>query len=325
MREMKEKFNELIRESESICILGHISPDGDCAGSTLGVYNYIKSMCESCGTVKRIRVYLEELADKFSYLCGYDEICHEPDENESYELAIVCDCGDFARMGKFMRYAKEAKKIFCADHHITNTGFGDYHVIMPDASSTCEVVYDLFNKELINKEIAECIYTGLVHDTGVFRYSCTSKHTMEIAGECMEKGIDFGSIIDDGFFAMTYTQKQILARALMESRLSEDGRIISTYIPASAMKLYGVGKKDMDGIIDELRTTKGIVCAVFMYQMITGQYKVSLRSNTDKLDVSKVASHFGGGGHVRAAGCSLPGNPEDIIKKLTEQIRLQIG
>ena len=322
---MRERFNELIRASESICILGHISPDGDCAGSTLGVFNYISCLCEKEGLKKNVKVYLEELSEKFSYLKGYELISHDPEEKINYDLAIVCDCGDFARMGKFMRYAKEAKGIFCADHHITNTGFGDSFVIKPEASSTCEVVYDLFLKEYVDKNAAECIYTGIVHDTGVFRYSCTSAHTMEIAGECMSLGIDFGSIIDDSFFAMTYSQKQILGRALMESRISEDGKIVYSAIGSGIMKLYGVGKKDMDGIIDELRTTKGALCAVFMYQMITGQYKISLRSNTDELDVSKVAACFGGGGHVRAAGCSLSGNPEDIIKKLTAKIRLQIG
>ena len=322
---MKEKFNELLRQAESICVLGHISPDGDCAGSTLGVYNYIENICEKDGLRKKVKVYLEELSDKFAYLPGYSGISHDTEEKESYELAVVCDCGDFGRLGKYMRYAKEAKSVFCADHHITNSGFGDNSVIKPDASSTCEVVYDLFDEVYIDKDVAECIYTGIVHDTGVFRYSCTSGHTMSIAGKCMDKGIDFGSIIDDSFFSMSFQQKKILAKVLTDSVLSEDGKIVTAYVNSADMKAFSVGKKDMDGIIDELRTTGGVLCAIFMYQMINGQYKISMRSNTDELDVSTVAAFFGGGGHVRAAGCSLSGKPEDIIAKLTERIRLQIG
>lgn len=315
----------MIREAESICILGHVSPDGDCAGSTLGTLSYIRTMLSATGMQKEVQVYLEEFSSKFSYLPGYDEVSHEPDTGKRYDLCIVCDCADEARLGKFSRYLNSAEKSFCADHHATNGGFADAFEIKPDASSTCEVLWDLFEEAYLSRDLALCIYTGLVHDTGVFRYSCTSSHTMAIAGRCMDFGIPFGDIIDDSFFAMNYNQKLALGRALSEMQSCLGGRLIVSWIDAETMKLYGVTNKDMDGIIDQLRTTRGALCAVFMYQTQNRQYKVSLRSNSDSLDVSRIAQVFGGGGHVKAAGCFMSASPSQNVEKLITELEKQLG
>ena len=320
----KEQFNRMIREAESICILGHVGPDGDCAGSTLGLCSYIRSMSEALGLGKTVQVYLEEFSTKFSYLPGYEAVSHDPDTGNRYDLCIVCDCADEARLGKFSRYLSSAKLSFCADHHATNGGFADAFEIRPAASSTCEVLWDLFDETYLNRDIALCIYTGLVHDTGVFRYSCTSSHTMQIAGRCMDFGIPFSDIIDDSFFAMNLNQKLVLGRALSEMQTYLDGRLVASWISAETMKFYDVNKKDMDGIIDQLRTTRGALCAVFMYQTQNRQYKVSLRSNSDSVDVSRIAGAFGGGGHVKAAGCFMSASPSQNVEKIIAELKKQL-
>ena len=325
MNETADKLNEMIRVAESICILGHIGPDGDCAGSTLGMRSYILSMSRAEGLQKTVQVYLEEFSEKFSYLPGYETVSHDPAEEKRYDLCIVCDCADEGRLGKFYSYLKNAGKSFCADHHVTNGGFADVCEIRPEASSTCEVIWDLMEQRYVNRDAAVCIYTGIVHDTGVFRYSSTSPHTMEIAGRCMSFGFDFGEIIDDSFFAMSFGQKLILGRALseMQSRLS--GKLVASSVSAETMQFYGVGKKEMDGIIDELRTTRGALCAVFMYQTQNRQYKVSLRSNTDAVDVSRIAKAFGGGGHKRAAGCFMSADPAKNLEKIEAEVEKQLA
>lgn len=321
----KAELHQKIKAAKSICILGHIGPDGDCAGSVLALRNYLRNLCRACGTEKTVRACLEEFSEKFSYLSGYAEISHDPAEEAGYELCLVCDCADAGRLGKFVRYLNGAKDSFCIDHHVTNRGFAKTNLILPDASSTCEVLYDLLEAAYIDKDVAECIYTGLVHDTGVFRYSCTSRHTMEIAGACMEYGIDFGNIIDDSFFAMNPNQKLILGRALSEMQTLMGGKFVVSHVSAETMQLYGVTNKDMDGIIDELRTTRGALCAAFMYQTQNRQYKVSLRSNSEALDVSAVAQSFGGGGHKKAAGCFLGPNPRQNVEKIMAELEKQLG
>lgn len=311
-------LEQMLEQTGSVVILGHVRPDGDCLGSTLGLYHYIQTNYP----VIRAAVYLEESSPKFGYLAGYDAILHETDE-ERYELCICLDCGDEERLGAFGVYLANASKSLCLDHHITNTRFCEVNLVSENASSTCEILFEQLDEEKIDKAAAECLYTGLIHDTGVFKYSCTSARTMEIAGKLMAKGIDFGSIIDNSFYKKTYVQNQILGRALLESITFLDGKCIFSALRQSEMEFYGVNGKDMDGIIDQLRLTEGVEVAIFMYQTGPQEFKVSLRSQ-NAVDVSRIASYFGGGGHVRAAGCTMSGRIHDVVNNLSLHIAKQL-
>ena len=311
-------LEQMLEQTGSVVILGHVRPDGDCLGSTLGLYHYIQTNYPAI----RAAVYLEESSPKFGYLAGYDAILHETDE-ERYELCICLDCGDEERLGSFGVFLANASKSLCLDHHITNTRFCEVNLVSENASSTCEVLFEQLDEEKIDKAAAECLYTGLIHDTGVFKYSCTSARTMEIAGKPMAKGIDFGSIIDNSFYKKTYVQNQILGRALLESITFLDGKCIFSALRQSEMEFYGVNGKDMDGIIDQLRLTEGVEVAIFMYQTGPQEFKVSLRSQ-NAVDVSRIASYFGGGGHVRAAGCTMSGRIHDVVNNLSLHIAKQL-
>lgn len=311
-------LEQMLEQTGSVVILGHVRPDGDCLGSTLGLYHYIQTNYPAI----RAAVYLEESSPKFGYLAGYDAILHETDE-ERYELCICLDCGDEERLGSFGVFLANASKSLCLDHHITNTRFCEVNLVSENASSTCEVLFEQLDEEKIDKAAAECLYTGLIHDTGVFKYSCTSARTMEIAGKLMAKGIDFGSIIDNSFYKKTYVQNQILGRALLESITFLDGKYIFSALRQSEMEFYGVNGKDMDGIIDQLRLTEGVEVAIFMYQTGPQEFKVSLRSQ-NAVDVSRIASYFGGGGHVRAAGCTMSGRIHDVVNNLSLHIAKQL-
>lgn len=311
-------LEQMLEQTGSVVILGHVRPDGDCLGSTLGLYHYIQTNYPAI----RAAVYLEESSPKFGYLAGYDAILHETDE-ERYELCICLDCGDEERLGSFGVFLANASKSLCLDHHITNTRFCEVNLVSENASSTCEVLFEQLDEEKIDKAAAECLYTGLIHDTGVFKYSCTSARTMEIAGKLMAKGIDFGSIIDNSFYKKTYVQNQILGRALLESITFLDGKCIFSALRQSEMEFYGVNGKDMDGIIDQLRLTEGVEVAIFMYQTGPQEFKVSLRSQ-NSVDVSRIASYFGGGGHVRAAGCTMSGRIHDVVNNLSLHIAKQL-
>ena len=311
-------LEQMLEQTGSVVILGHVRPDGDCLGSTLGLYHYIQTNYPAI----RAAVYLEESSPKFGYLAGYDAILHETDE-ERYELCICLDCGDEERLGSFGVFLANASKSLCLDHHITNTRFCEVNLVSENASSTCEVLFEQLDEEKIDKAAAECLYTGLIHDTGVFKYSCTSARAMEIAGKLMAKGIDFGSIIDNSFYKKTYVQNQILGRALLESITFLDGKCIFSALRQSEMEFYGVNGKDMDGIIDQLRLTEGVEVAIFMYQTGPQEFKVSLRSQ-NAVDVSRIASYFGGGGHVRAAGCTMSGRIHDVVNNLSLHIAKQL-
>ena len=307
-----------LEKAGSVVILGHIRPDGDCLGSTLGLFNYLGAKYPQVTA----RVYLEEASGKFAYLKGFDQIRHQTDE-ETYDLCVCLDCGDRERLGEFVCYLDRAKDSICLDHHVTNTRFGADNVVADHASSTSEVLYEQLDPDYIDREVAQCLYTGLVHDTGVFKYSCTSARTMEIAGKLMSTGIPFGSIIDDSFYRKTYVQNQILGRALLESITFLDGKCIFSAVRRSEMEFYGVDSKDLDGIIDQLRLTSGVEVALFLYESGPQEYKVSMRSQ-NIVDVSCIAKLFGGGGHVHAAGCTMGGNLHDVVNNLAVHIAKQL-
>ena len=165
------------------------------------------------------------------------------------------------------------KKTACIDHHISNQSFADENYIFPQASSASELVFELIPRERLTKEIAECIYTGIIHDTGVFQYSCTSEKTMEAAGVLMGMGIDFPKIVDQTFFTKTYEQNRIMGLALVKSKLHLDGKCISSIITAEEMREYNVLPKHLDGIVSQLRVTKDVEAAVFLYQTDEENYK----------------------------------------------------
>ena len=312
------KLETMIDQAGKIVILGHVNPDGDCVGSCLAVYNYIKEWDSS----RAVTVRLERVPSKFSYLSGFDAIETEAGE-ETYDLCICLDSSDEERLGDFKSCFDRSAKTICIDHHITNRGYAKENVIDGHASSACEVVYGQLDESRISKRVAECIYTGIIHDTGVFKYSNTSRKTMEIAGRMMEKGIDFGTIIDGSFYKKTYMQSQILGRALLESITFLDGRCIFSVVRKKDMDFYGVEKSDLDGIVDQLRVIDGIECAIFLYETGIHQFKVSLRSNSI-VDVSRIAAYFGGGGHVRAAGCTMSGSVHDVVNNLSAHKRIYL-
>ncbi len=275
---------------------------------------------------KEVKVFLEKPADIFSCIKGFSEIVVLEEgmpKVEPFDVYFVLDARK-DRLGAAEKFFEEAETTVNIDHHVSNAeGCGTYNYVYPEASSTCELVYELVEEEMLDADIAAALYIGIVHDTGVFRYSCTSPKTMQAAAKLIGTGIDFPKLIEETFYEKTYVQNQIMGRALLESMLIMDGRCIVSYIDKKTMDFYQVTSKDFEGIVSQIKLTKGTDCAVFMYEIRTLEYKVSLRS-TDKVNVAKVAEMFGGGGHVRAAGCTMNGTFHDVINNLTVHIEEQL-
>ena len=307
---------------KSIAIAGHIRPDGDCVGSCTALYLYLKQNSHVFN-IDRIDVYLEAFGNEFNVLAGTEEIKHTYDTEYSYDVFISLDCGSLDRLGNAIKYFNTAKKTINIDHHISNQSFAQVNHIIADASSTCEVLFTLMEEALISKSIAEALYVGMIHDTGVFKHSNTSENTMKIAGKLISKGINFSSLIDDSFYSKTYMQNQILGRCLMESILVLDGKVVFASINRRMIDFYGAASADLDGIIDQLRVTKGTEVAIFIYETDFHEFKVSMRSNGE-VNVSKIAVYFGGGGHIKAAGCTMRGSVHDVINNITPHIEAQL-
>lgn len=318
------KLKDEIAGARTIGISGHIRPDGDCVGAVTATYLFIKKIMPEA----EVEMFLEEPSDIFACIKDFDKINTGfqktvGNAEESFDVFIALDC-EKSRLGQAERFFDEAKKTINIDHHISNeNGSGMVNYVVPTASSASELVYDVIGEEALDVDIAKAIYIGIMHDTGVFQYSNTSPKTLQIVSKLIAFGFDFPSLIDSTFYEKTYVQNQILGRALMESIQFMDGQCIVSSLDKKTMDFYGVTAKDLDGIVNQLRLTKGVECAIFMYEIGTLEYKVSMRS-CSKVDVASVAKFFGGGGHVRAAGCTMQGTFYDVVNNLSEHIEKQL-
>lgn len=302
-----------------IGISGHVRPDGDCVGSCLALYLYLRKYLPQA----QVQVFLELPPEIFREIKGFDSIDSTFPEQEAFDVFFALDCGG-DRLGDAEKYFAAAAKKINIDHHISNKGTGDLNVVRPEVGSVCEVLYDLLDKEKLDKDIAMALYIGIIHDTGVFQYSNTRPETLQIAAHLITFGFNFPKLIEETFYQKNYVQSQIMGRALMESIRFMDGSCIVSAVDRKIMDFYNATPKDLDGIVNQLRNIKGVHCAIFMYETDVLEYKVSMRSD-ERVDVAKVASYFGGGGHMRAAGCTLKGTFHDCVNNLSLHIEEQLN
>lgn len=317
-------MNDLLRQiqdAKKIAIAGHVRPDGDCVGSCCALYNYIKdnfSMKE-----KQLVVYMEGIAPQFYLLEGLSEFSADVSVLQDCDLFIALDCASIDRLGKAEEYFLKAEKTILVDHHISNTGYAQKCIVDADASAACEVLFELMDEAKISLACANALYLGIVHDTGVFKHSNTRRRTMEIAGLLLDKGVSSSKIIDGTFFEKSYLQTQLLGRCLMESVLYQDGKVIVSVVSLAMKKLYGAVSSDFDGVIDNLRVTRGVEVAILITEEEENKCKVSMRSNHE-VNVSAIAQGFGGGGHVKAAGCTMTGSTDEILERILGAVSEQL-
>lgn len=320
MNQLKERFQNEIAAADSIMIAGHIRPDGDCIGSCMALYQYLTKKY----TDKEVDVYFESVPDQFSFLEKIEERKTDCTDDRLYDLFIAVDSSDKERLGDAGTYFESAKTNICIDHHISNLNYAKLNIVEPDASSAAEVLYPLLEENEIDCGIATALYLGIIHDSGVFKYESTSRKTMEIAGALIEKGVDTAKIIDETFYQRTYVQNQILGRVLLESMIVLHGKGIVSCVTQKMLRFFGATSSDLDGIIEQMRLTKGVEVAILLVETAVLTYKVSMRS-VKKVNVSEIAVKFGGGGHIRAAGCTMTGTFHDIVNALLEHCELQMN
>lgn len=314
---------EEVKSYQRIGIGGHIRPDGDCIGASLGLYFYLEKRLPEAD----IYVFLERPGSSFRNIPGIEHINSEEDyrEWEAVDVFIALDTVP-ERMGAALDLYNRAEKTIDIDHHVSNRADNAMvNYVVPKASATSELIYDVIDKSYLDAVTAQLLYMGMAHDTGVFRYSNTSPKTLRIAADLLEYGFDFSKLIDETFYEKTYLQNQILSRIVLDSRRYMDGRIIIGAADQKFIRMYDAKKEDFEGVVNQLRITEGVECAVFIYEKEKGQFKCSLRASSDLVDVARIAVEFGGGGHVRASGFDAEMELAALESRLVEMISGQIA
>lgn len=317
---MKMKLNDIyeiiIREKYShIVITGHIHADGDCIGACLSMRRLLMKM----GIYSQ--VVLTDCPSTYDYLLLPDEVVSEVSK---VDLLIVCDNGDPLRVNAGHELIGQADCVINIDHHISNTHYGNYNQVI-DISSTCEVIGMMIHDwDLVDENIAAALYTGIIYDTGVFKHSNTTEQTMMLAGKLLTKGIQHTDIINRLFNTKSLSALKITGKAFENIMSYMGNRVIVSYITMEDMLYFGADKKDTEGIVQMLLEVEMSECSVFLYPLDDSNYKVSLRA-IGQINVCEIAKIFGGGGHTKAAGCTLAGNHEVVIKKIIHEILKQVN
>ena len=312
---------DLVKNCTRIGLTGHENPDGDCTGACCGLALYLRKVLPEAV----VDIYLEPPAENLiRNIPGADTIIYEVTGNEEkYDAFIVLDSAP-SRVGKPLELYNRAGLKINIDHHRTNPGAGDTECYIDGkASSACELVYNVIDREEIDARIAKALYVGIVTDTGVFQYSNTSESTMRAAGSLMSYGFDHTAVIREVFFERTPKQARVLGTALIKAEPLLDGKLILCCFDKKTMDELGAGRKDLDGISAQLLLTEGADCSVFFHETEPGIWRASMRS-LHVTDVSSIAAKHEGGGHLRAAGFTIRTDIHTAIKDITDDIAQQL-
>ena len=305
---------EEINKAESIVILTHENPDGDAIGTGLALYNALKQIG------KNPDIIIPEYPRIFEFLPGTDEIKKESDIKK-YDLAISVDCATIKMLNGFSNYFEDAKVKVSIDHHSTNTMFGDYNYISPDAPACAQillVVLEYFKVE-ITKDIGTCILAGIITDTGGFKYSGVTSETFKFVAELLEKGINVSKIYRRVLQTKTKANFELNRIATNRLEFFEDGKVAFTYITKEDEEKVNSESGDHEGIVETGRDIEGVEVSIFIRQTEKG-CKVSMRSN-EYVNVSDVCLLLGGGGHVHAAGATMQCTIEQAKEKILRQLK----
>jgi bifunctional oligoribonuclease and PAP phosphatase NrnA len=306
---------DALRSNERFLVVTHENPDGDALGSMLGATLGLWALG------KDVVMYLTgdaPLPGEFGFLPLAELRRDLPDDLEERVLLAV-DCANERRLGPDPAVIDRARFVIDIDHHHDNSRFGDANLIVPDASSTAEIVRDLL-AELgvgLTPEIAEALYVGLVTDTGKFQYTNTSPKALRLAAELVEAGADLHGIFRNVWESVQFAKLKLLARALDRAQLYEGGRLLVTYLLRSDFVEVGAEEPYSEGIIDYLRQVAGTELVALIREPLSVEgptHRISLRSSKDEVDVSAIARQQGGGGHRQAAGFSSEQPIEEIVE-----------
>jgi phosphoesterase RecJ-like protein len=317
---MIQRITELITKHQKFLIVAHERPDGDAVGSTLAFYHILR------GLGKDAVIYNQDRTpENFVFLPGSDTIVRELPAVETFEVAVVLDCGDLDRVGRDAAAIGGIARFINIDHHVSNREFSAVRLIDTDASSTGELIYRLMREMRVplTKDISTCLYTAILTDTGGFHYGNTRCGSLRAAADMVECGAEPQWISENIFEADHPGRLRLLGLALPTMTIEEDGRLGSMVVTQRALAEAGALSEHSEGFVDFPRSIRGVEVSILYSELEDGRFKLSLRSKGTK-NVERVARMFGGGGHVNAAGCRIVGELDDIRRRVGEAVRTYV-
>lgn len=294
----------LFEQHLTFAISTHVNPDGDAIGSELALYLFLKKLG------KNVRIFNTDIVPKKYQFLPYLDTIEDAEASVGFtpDILVILDASSHIRIGPFLsKRLLPAHAIVNIDHHITAEEFGDYNIIVPNASSTCEIVYRLIKTAgiPIDEACALCLYTGIMFDTGCFRYSNATPMTHRIAADLSEIGV----FAPDEVYRHVYEhvsldKTRLLGQTLRSLKLTADGKIAWVLVTQDMFNETNTTFDDVEGFVNQIQAIENVVVAICVCELPDGNSKISLRSE-GSVDVAEIAAEFNGGGHERAAGCRI--------------------
>jgi len=308
---------EAIRESDSVCVVGHIRPDGDCIGSQLGLALALRN------EGKKVVCWNEDsLPAKLAFL-DTQELFELPLPGRQFDCVVATDCASFERLGKVKDCIGNRKVFVNIDHHASNTRYADLNWVSSREPSTGELIYRLLRdaKWPITRPIADCLFTAVSTDTGSFQYPSTTPSTFHVASHLVERGADLGRISQEVYESYPLARVNLLRHVYNKFHLTHDGRTAYFWLKKRDYIRTGAQPDDSEGLIDHIRAIQGVVVACLFEEVEPGLTRISLRSKSSDVNVNDIAGLFGGGGHSAAAGARIQGKPIPTQRRVLNAVR----
>ena len=313
---------QVFEKHQSFALSTHVNPDGDALGSELALYSFLKDLG------KQVKIFNTDTAPKnYRFLPFCDAILPATVfHNDFPEVLVVLDAGVLKRIGEYLlRSVIPTQVIVNIDHHTAAEHFGDYNLVETEASSTSEIIYRLIRHHgtSIGKERALCLYTGIMFDTGCFRYSNSTPMAHHIAADLIQEGIAVDEVYRAVYETLPIGTILLLSEVFRTLGTTPDGKIGWLYATQEMFRKTGTTRDDVDGFINHIRSVDTVEVAILVSEQKNGESKASLRSKSS-VDVGEIASIFGGGGHQRAAGCEIDAPCEEAIAQLVATTQQQM-
>jgi phosphoesterase RecJ-like protein len=325
IRRHLQQVAQVLREAKSVVLASHLNPDGD----TLGCVLALQSALEAMGK-RVVALSSDGVPEIYRFLPGSEKVLVST-EQRGFDAAVVCDTGTPDRLGKAKDAVFSARIIVDIDHHITEGAFGDVRIQQPKAAATAEIVYRLLKVMDVpmTPAIATCLLTGIITDTGLYRYMNVSPTTFRLSATLMEAGASPAQIAEEVFERRSFPSVRLLGRALHHIQQEEQGQLVWSYLSYEDFVELGATDEDTEGIITQLRAVRDSIVIALLREVKPGRVRVSVRSRDERVDVSKLAERFGGGGHRMAAGfwveVGIAEAKDKVIEALREWMRSSIS
>ena len=316
-----DKILQVIRENHTFFISSHMRPDGDSIGAQLALGSFLKRLGKDVYIANR-----DPVPAVYQFLPHSSDIQITEKVEKDFNVAFILDCSDLQRIGNIIDLKNRVKIVINMDHHLDCELFGDYNYVEPEASSVAEELYDLFQESHrgVTGEEALALYVGILTDTGRFQEVNATPRCHEIVAELIRKGVSPQVVSQKVYEARTVAGLKLLPLTLNTLEVTADGKIACLSITQDMYKETGSREDDVEGFVNFARDVQGVeVGILFRETALSQQFKVSIRSK-GKIDVSKIAGLFSGGGHRNAAGCTIQGTLEEVKQKILNAVSREV-